>query len=81
MSLYNENFLDALAIVGFMVSIANYDENLSQSDKDDMMQSLNTQMSELLQHLEEDLEVQNGMLRQILSTQQEILDRLGEIKS
>lgn len=81
MSLYNDNFLDALAVVSFMVGIANYDENLSQSDKDDMMQSLNQQMTGLLQRLEEDLEVQNGMLRQILLTQQEILDRLGEIES
>ena len=76
MSLYNDNFLDALAIVGFMIGIANYDENLSQSDKDDMIHELSQQMSGLLQKLEDDLEIQNGMLRAILANQQAILDRL-----
>ena len=76
MSLYNDDFLDALAIVSFMIGIANYDENLSQSDKDDMIHALNQQMSDLLQKLEDDLEIQNGMLRAILANQQEILDRL-----
>lgn len=76
MSLYNDNFLDALTILSFAIGIANYDENLSQSDKDDMMQELSTQMSSLLQKLEDDLEIQNGMLRTILSNQQKIIDRL-----
>lgn len=32
--------MDFLALMSFIIGIANYDENLSQSDKDDLMKSL-----------------------------------------
>lgn len=44
----------------------NYDENLSQSDKDDMIQEFNDRAEDLLTRLEDDLEEQNKMLREIL---------------
>lgn len=63
---YNEEFLDALTLVSFMIGLANYGENLSQSDKDDMMQMLDKKTNAMLERLEEDLERQNEMLREIL---------------
>ena len=72
-SIYDQSFLDALALVGFIVDLANYNENLTQSDKDDIMQSLDKQTSDILQRVEDALEEQNAMLR-------EILDRLEEIE-
>ena len=63
--LFNDEFLDAIAVVGFIIGIMNYGENLSQSDKDDMMQEFNKKAQELLQQLEDDLEEQNDMLRDI----------------
>ena len=63
--LFNDEFLDAIAVVGFIIGVMNYGENLSQSDKDDMIQEFNNKAQELLQQLEDDLEKQNDMLRDI----------------
>lgn len=65
-SLYNDNFLDTLSVMSFIIGLMNYDENLSQSDKDDMIHQMNQRMQELLERLESDLEEQNEMLREIL---------------
>jgi len=62
----NQDFLDALAVVSFIVGIANYNENLSQSDKDDMMQALDEKTTALLKTIERDLDEQNEMLKEIL---------------
>lgn len=58
--------MEALSLVSFMVGIANYNENLSQSDKDDLMTSLDKKTNSMLDRLEKDLEEQNVMLREIL---------------
>ena len=72
-AMYNKDFLDALSIVSFMVGIANYDENLSQSDKDDLMKSLDEKTNGMIARLEVRIEEQNAMLR-------EILEKLERIK-
>ena len=64
---YSKDFLDAVAIVSFALGIANYEENLSQSDKDDLLNSFDKRTNELLLRLESDLEKQNEMLEEILS--------------
>ena len=63
---YNEDILDAITLLSFVIGIANYGENLSQSDKDDMMQMLDKKTNAMLERLENDLEQQNEMLREIL---------------
>ncbi len=63
---YNEELLDAITVVSFLLGVANYGENLSQSDKDDMMQMLDKKTNAMLERLENDLEQQNEMLREIL---------------
>ena len=63
---YNQDFLDAVALVSFIIGIANYNEKLSQSDKDDMMHALDEKANNMLEKLEADLEEQNELLRQIL---------------
>ena len=63
---YNEDFMNALAMVSFVIGVANYNENLSQSDKDDMMHALDEKANVMLERLEADLEEQNELLRQIL---------------
>lgn len=63
---YNQDFLDAVSLVSFIIGIANYNENLSQSDKDDMMHALDEKANVMLERLEADLEEQNELLRQIL---------------
>lgn len=64
--MYNQNFLDALAITSFLVGIANYNENLTQNDKDDIMKRLDQQTKDILVKLQKSIDEQNEMLREIL---------------
>lgn len=64
---YNEDMLDAITLLSFVIGIANYGENLSQNDKDDMMQALDRKTNLLVERLEKDLEEQNKMLEEILA--------------
>ena len=63
----NQDFLDALTFVSFVVGMANYNENLTQSDKDDIMRGLDQKTNEMLVRIDSSLEEQNRMLREILS--------------
>lgn len=64
--MYNENMLDTLTVVSFLIGLANYRENLTQSDKDDIMNSLDQKTHDILEKVQESLEEQNAMLREIL---------------
>ena len=65
--MYNQELLDAIALTSFLVGIANYDENLTQNDKDDIMKRLDQQTKDILVKVQESLEEQNQMLREILN--------------
>ena len=69
---FNKDFIDAISLISFMVGIANYDENLSQSDKDDLMKSLDEKTNEMLTRLEKDIDDQNEMMKDIINR----LDRI-----
>ena len=62
----NQDFLDVLTFVSFIVGMANYNENLTQSDKDDIMKGLDQKTNAMLTRIEQDLEEQNIMLKEIL---------------
>ena len=64
---YNQDMLDTLTLVSFLVGVANYNENLTQSDKDDIMRRLDQQTRDILTRVETSLEDQNKMLREILA--------------
>lgn len=64
---YNQDMLDTLTLVSFLVGVANYNENLTQSDKDDIMRHLDQQTRDILARVETSLEKQNDMLREILA--------------
>ena len=64
---FNEDMLDALTLVSFMIGVANYNENLTQSDKDDIMRSLDQQTTDILTKIEAQLKEQNEMLEDILT--------------
>ena len=69
---FNKDFIDAISLISFMVGIANYDENLSQNDKDDLMKSLDEKTNEMLTRLEKDIDNQNEMIKDIANR----LDRI-----
>lgn len=62
----NQNMIDALSVVSFLIGIANYNENLSQSDKDDLMAKLDDQTNSILGRLENEVKKQNEMLEYII---------------
>ena len=69
---FNKDFIDAISLISFMVGIANYDENLSQSDKDDLMKIIDEKTNEMLTRLEKDIDNQNQMIKDITNR----LDRI-----
>lgn len=73
MRLMNENFMDALSLVSFAVSMENLQQNLTQNDKDDLMGKLDEQTRDVLGQIHEELEEQNRVLRDISSKLDEVL--------
>lgn len=47
---FNQRTLDAMAFIGFLIGVANYEENLSQSDVQDMIKGA---LRDVHEHLEE----------------------------
>ena len=64
--IFSQEFLDAVALVSFIVGVENYKENLTQSDKDDIMKTLDQQTKDILTKLQGEIERQNEMLEEIL---------------
>lgn len=62
----NDDFLDVMACMGFAIGLVNYQENLQQSDNDDIMKELDDKTNLMISQLETDLEEQNVMLKAIL---------------
>ena len=61
-----KDFLDNISIASFLIGLANYQENLTQSDKDDIMKHLDQQTRDILGKIHKELEDQNEMLRELL---------------
>lgn len=53
------NILDAMTVVGFLIGLANYEENITQSDLQDMMKCM-------LKNVHEHLEEQDNKIDNIL---------------
>ena len=55
--MYDQNLLDSLALVGFVIGLANYDENVSQSQVQELV---NTALTDIHNHLQEqDIKLQS----------------------
>ena len=63
----NLDFLDIINIVSFAIAIANYNENLNQTDKQELIHKLDKQTSELLSQLNGHLERQDKNIDKILT--------------
>lgn len=62
----NQDFMNELQLVSFIIGWMNLQENLTQNDKADIMNRLDQQTKDILGKVEEALEKQNEMLKQIL---------------
>ena len=61
------DFLDIINIVSFAIAIANYNENLNQTDKQELIHKLDKQTSELLSQLNAHLERQDENIDKLLT--------------
>ena len=59
-------FLDTVAFISFIVGILNFEENLTQSDKQDLLEEFNDKASYLLTEIHTHLEEQDHKLDKII---------------
>jgi len=59
-------FLDTISLISFMVGIMNLDENLTQGDKQELMEELSRKADLLLSEIHTHLEEQDAKIDKIL---------------
>ena len=59
-------FLDILSVLSFAIGLANYEENLTQSDKQELMEELNKRTEVLLSDIHKHLSSQDAKLDHII---------------
>ena len=59
-------FIDLLSILSFLIGVMNLDENVTQGDKQDLMQELSNKSDILLQEIHGHLAAQDAKINQIL---------------
>lgn len=72
---YNQkqfDFLDVLNICSFMIGLKNLEENLSQSDKQELIHDLNQKTDYLLNEINKHLEIQDEKIDKILEILKEV---------
>ncbi len=72
--MWNPNLMDNLNVASFYLGLLNYKENITQLDKQELVESMQTTNEALLAELRKDISEQNDMLREILTR----LDKLEE---
>ena len=60
------SMIDILSILSFCISVMNFDENLSQTDKQDLQKDLSDKMNIILKEIHQHLEEQDVKINQIL---------------
>lgn len=68
----NQNFLDALNIASFIVGIVNYQENLTQNDKSEILQNSQNVSKTVIDEIDKHLQIQDYKIDIILSKLLEI---------
>lgn len=66
------DFLDILGVLSFVIAVINLDENLSQSDKQELLEEFNDKASLLLTEIHNHLEKQDVKLSSIEQLLKEI---------
>lgn len=60
------SMIDILSILSFCISVMNFDENLSQTDKQELQEDLSNKMNIILKEIHQHLEKQDIKINQIL---------------
>ena len=62
----NLDFLDIITVLGFVISVENLNQNLSQNDKADLQNDLTEKSDKILQEIHSHLELQDKKLEWIM---------------
>ena len=60
------NFSDSINLASLLIGIINYQENLTQNDKQDIMKNLSNASDTILKQIQDHLEKQDKKIDQIL---------------
>lgn len=60
------DFLDTITLLGFIISVENLNENLSQNDKQDLQNDLSEKADKILMEIHSHLEAQDEKLNMIM---------------
>lgn len=66
-SFFNQNTMDVLNILSFVIGLLNLNENLTQGDKQDLMSAFDKQTETVLKDIHERLDSQDEQLKNILA--------------
>lgn len=61
----DSEFIDAVNLLSFLIGILNYQENLTQNDKQEIIQEFNTKLNRVMTQIEGHLKSQDQRLEQI----------------
>lgn len=61
-----QNLLDSVSMVSFIIGLLNLNENLTQGDKQDLLEEFNNKAEQLLNEIHGHLEIQDNKLDEIL---------------
>lgn len=61
------DLLDVLNILSFVIGLLNYNENLTQNDKQELLEELNNQTATLLEEIHAHLKEQDIKIEEILN--------------
>ena len=59
------DFLDTITLLGFIISVENLNENLSQNDKQDLQNDLSEKADKILKEIHTHLEAQDEKINRI----------------
>lgn len=71
----NQDLLDAVSMLSFVIGLANYEENLTQTDKAELMDKLDRQTRDILTELQHEIQKQNKLLHRIIELLEEQNER------
>lgn len=60
------DFLDWISVMSFLIGVANYDENLTQGDKQDLLHEVDEATEQAIQKVREHLTEQDKKIERIL---------------
>ena len=59
-------FLDTISLISFMIGLMNYNENLTQGDKQDLLETFSQKADDLLNEIHGHLQAQDEKIDKIL---------------